>query len=79
METKTEIKKLGFLRSFSIYIPAAFLMYFWTKFLIPYLSKVTGQETILFWCFVGLFLVGVFSMLIMKGLELMIGKFELKA
>ena len=39
METKTEIKKLGFLGSFAIYIPAAILMYCLTKYLIPYLSK----------------------------------------
>lgn len=124
METKTDIKKLGFLGSFSIYIPAAILMYCLTKYLIPYLSKVTGQETILFWfivaglgiftpliitaililraegykiskstwmerlrfrkitksdliwCFVGLILVVVFSMIIMKALEFMIGKFD---
>jgi membrane protease YdiL (CAAX protease family) len=124
METKTDIKKLGFLGSFSIYIPAAILMYCLTKYLIPYLSIVTGQETILFWfivaglgiftpliitaililksegykinkstwterlrfrkitksdmiwCFVGLVLVGVFSMIIMKGLEFIIGKFD---
>lgn len=124
MNTKTEIKKLGLLGSFAIYIPAAILMFCLTRYLIPYLSKATGQETILFWfivaglgiftpliitgililkaegynlakntwiarlrfrkitksdliwCFVGLVLVGVFSMIIMKGLELMIGKFD---
>jgi membrane protease YdiL (CAAX protease family) len=124
MDTKREIKKLGFTGSFAIYIPAAILMYCLTKFLIPFLNKETGQETILFWfivaglgiftpliitaililraegyeiskstwierlrfrkitrtdllwCIVGLVLVGVFSMIIMKGLELMIGKFD---
>ena len=124
METKTEIKKLGFLGSFAIYIPAAILMYCMTKFLIPYLSRETGQETIFFWfivaglgiftpliitgililksegykiskstwtqrlrfrkitktdliwSIVGLVLVGVFSGLIVKGLELIIGKFD---
>ena len=72
METKTELKKLGILGSFAIYIPAALLMYALTKYLIPYLSKVTGQETILFWFIVaGL---GVFTPLIITAI--MILKFE---
>lgn len=49
METKTNLKKLGLLGSFAIYILAALLMYLMTKYLIPYLSETTGQETILFW------------------------------
>jgi membrane protease YdiL (CAAX protease family) len=124
MESKIEIKKLGILGSFAIYIPAAILMYCMTKYLIPFLSRVTGQETILFWfivaglgiftpliitgililksegyeiskntwterlrfrkitktdliwSIVGLVLVGVFSGIILKGLELIIGKFD---
>ncbi len=124
MESKMEIKKLGFLGSFAIYIPAAILMYCMTRYLIPFLSRVTGQETILFWfivaglgiftpliitavlilkaegyeiskstwigrlrfrritktdliwSIVGLILVGFFSGIIMKGLELIIGKFD---
>ncbi len=124
METKTEIKKLGFWGSFAIYIPAAILMYCLTKYLIPYLSRTTGQETILFWfivaglgiftpliitaililraegykltkstwigrlrfrkitkadfiwCLVGLLLAGTFSVIVMKGLEAIIGKFD---
>ena len=124
MKTKTEIKKLGLFDSFLIYIPAAILMFCLTKYLIPYLSKTTGQETILFWfivaglgiflpliitgililkaegfgitrktwverlrfrkitkrdilwCLGGLILVGIFSALIMKGMELLIGKFD---
>jgi membrane protease YdiL (CAAX protease family) len=124
MNTKNEIKKLGLLGSFAIYLPAAILMYCLTRYLIPYLSKATGQETILFWfivaglgiftpliitgililkaegyilskntwierlrfrqitksdltwCLIGFVLVGVFSMMIMKGLEFMIGKFD---
>ncbi len=124
MDTTIKIKKLGFLGSFAIYIPASILMYCLTKFLIPYLSEKTGQETILFWFIVaglgiflpliitgleilkfegltiskvtlierlrfrkitkkdllwsltGLILVGLFSGLIMKGLEIYIGKFD---
>jgi len=124
MESKIEIKKLGFLGSFAIYIPAAILMYCMTKYLIPFLRRVTGQETILFWfivaglgiftpliitgimilksegyeiskstwterlrfrkitktdliwSIVGLVLVGVFSGIILTGLELIIGKFD---
>jgi membrane protease YdiL (CAAX protease family) len=119
-----KVKKLGFIGSFAIYIPAAILMYCLTKYLIPFLSNVTGQEAILFWfivaglgvftpliitgililrsegykisintwierlrfrkitkpdliwCFVGLVLVGFFSVIIMKGLELIVGKFD---
>jgi membrane protease YdiL (CAAX protease family) len=121
---KAELKKLGLIYSFAIYIPAAILMYVLTKYLIPYLSQATGQETILFWFIVaglgiftplivtgllivksegykfskstwserlrfrkitkndllwsliGLILVGLLSGLIMKGLELVIGKFD---
>lgn len=124
MDTRTEIKKLGFLGSFAIYIPATIIMYCLTKFLIPYLSKVTGQETILFWfvvaglgiflpliitgililkaegfqiskstwigrlrfrkisktdfiwAVIGLILVGAISGIVMKGLQLIIGKFD---
>ncbi|HBL74797.1 MAG TPA: CPBP family intramembrane metalloprotease [Prolixibacteraceae bacterium] len=37
-----------------------------TKFLIPYLSEVTGQETILFWFIVGG--IGIFTPLIITGI-----------
>lgn len=64
--TMTKIKKLGLTGSFAIYVPAAILMYGLTKYLIPYLSKVTGQETILYWFIVaGL---GIFTPLIITGL-----------
>lgn len=61
-----DLKKLGFVSSFAIYIPATILMYLLTKYLIPYLSIVTGQETILFWFIVAG--VGVFTPLIITGL-----------
>jgi len=124
MNKVKELKKLGFISSFSIYIPAAILMSVLTKYLIPYFSTVTGQETIfswfigaglgiftpliitgifilkmegfnfsmstwterlrfrkttkrdLIWCFVGLVVVGIFSGIILKVLELAIGKFD---
>ena len=61
-----ELRKLGFVSSFSIYITAAILMLVLTKYLIPYLGKVTGQETILFWFIVaGL---GIFTPLIITGI-----------
>jgi membrane protease YdiL (CAAX protease family) len=61
----TQIRKLGIGGSFAIYVPAAMLMYFLTKYLIPFLSKTTGQETILFWFLVaGL---GIFTPLIIAG------------
>ena len=66
MEKVTQIKKMGFWKSFSIYIPAAFLMYTLTKYLIPFLSLTTGQESILFWFIVaGL---GIFTPLIITGI-----------
>jgi len=124
MENNSKLKKLGLLGSFAVYIPAAILMFFSTKYLIPYLSETTGQESILFWflvagfgvfipliitgililrtegfriskntwanrlrfrkiskndiiwCAAGFILVAVFSGLIMKVLELIIGKFD---
>lgn len=124
MVTNTELKKLGLIGSFSIYIPAALLMYFFTNYLIPYLSLITNQESILFWFIVGglgiftpliiigiiilkyegyklssktwverlrfrkitsrdliwslfgLIIIGIFSVLIMKGLEVIIGDFN---
>ena len=72
MNNEKELDKLGLTSSFAIYIPAALLMYVLTNYLIPYLSKTTGQETILFWFIVaGL---GVFTPLIIAGV--MILKFE---
>jgi membrane protease YdiL (CAAX protease family) len=72
METQPKLKKLGFIGSFVIYIPAATLVYCLTKYLIPCLSIATGQETILFWFIVsGL---GIFTPLIITGL--MILKYE---
>ncbi len=124
METNKEIKKLGLLGSFAIYIPASILMYLSTKYLIPWLSNTTGMEVILCWFIVaglliftpliitgllilknegysfskstwaerlrfrkltnkdliwncvGLLLVGLLSVLIVKGMELFLGKFD---
>lgn len=58
--------KLGLIPSFSIYIGAAVLMLLQTNLLVPYLSKVTGQETILFWFIVAG--AGIFTPLIVLGL-----------
>ena len=66
MTTDIKIKKLGLFPSFSIYVAAALLMFIQTNFLIPYLSKVTGQETILFWFIIAA--VGNFTPLIILGL-----------
>ncbi len=66
MELKTEMKKLGLPGSFAIYIPAAILVLCLTKYLIPYLTKITGQESILFWFIVaGL---GIFTPLIITAI-----------
>jgi len=66
MTSNSAVKRLGFIPSYSIYIAAALLMYVLTKYLIPYLSSVTGQETILFWFIVGG--LGIFTPLIITGL-----------
>jgi len=67
-ETKN-LKKLGLAGSVAIYFPAALLMYLLTKYLIPWLSEVTGQETILFWFIVaGL---GIFTPLIITGIVIL--------
>lgn len=66
MKSNDQLKKLGLAGSFAIYIPAAILMFGLTKYLIPYLSKITGHETILFWFIVGG--VGIFTPLIILGL-----------
>jgi len=69
MDTGTEIKKLGLIGSFAIYVPAAILMYCLTKYLIPYLSEITGQETILFWFIVAG--TGIFTPLIVTGIVIL--------
>jgi membrane protease YdiL (CAAX protease family) len=62
---KTEMKKMGLIPSFAVFISASLLMFLLTKYLIPCLSLITGQETILFWFIVaGL---GVFLPLIITG------------
>lgn len=60
------IKKLGLAGSLAIYISAAVLMFCLTKYLIPYLSEITGQEPVIFWFLVaGL---GIFTPLIITGI-----------
>lgn len=63
MESK--LKPLGVAGSFTIYFSAALLMFLLTKYAIPFMSSVTGQETVLFWFIIaGL---GVFLPLIITG------------
>ena len=66
MKDKIQLKRLGFAGSFAIYISAALLMFGLTKYLIPYLSEITGRETILFWFIVGG--LGIFTPLIITGI-----------
>ena len=72
MQKSIQLKKLGLTGSFAIYIPAALLMFVLTKYLIPYLSEITGQETVLFWFIIGG--LGIFTPLIITGLIIL--KFE---
>lgn len=62
-------KKLGFWDSLVIYISAAILMYLQTRFVIPWLGRITGQEIILFWFIVGG--LGIFLPLILLGVVLL--------
>ncbi|MCB2195189.1 MAG: CPBP family intramembrane metalloprotease [Bacteroidetes bacterium] len=66
MHENKKLKKLGFIKSFSIYIPAAILMYVLTQYMIPYLTKLTGIETVFFWFVVGG--LGIFTPLIVAGI-----------
>ncbi len=66
MKTTTGIRKLGLSGSLAVFIPAAILMFCMTKYMIPFLSEVTGQETILFWFIVGG--AGIFLPLIVTGI-----------
>jgi membrane protease YdiL (CAAX protease family) len=49
LQHNPNLKKLGFAASCAIYTGAALLMFVSTRYLIPYMSEVTGQETILCW------------------------------
>lgn len=60
---------MGVWFSAAIYLPAALLMYVLTKYLIPYLSISTGQETIFFWFVVGG--LGIFTPLILAGIAIL--------
>ena len=69
MTIENRLTKLGLFPSFIIYISASILMLLQTKYLIPYLSRITGQETILFWFIVaGL---GIFTPLIILGVVIL--------
>jgi membrane protease YdiL (CAAX protease family) len=57
---------MGFWFSFAIYIPAALLLWVMTRYLIPFLHRITGREIILFWFLVGG--LGVFLPLIIIGI-----------
>ncbi len=64
-ETKA-VKSLGWIGSFSIFSAAALLMFLLTHYLIPFLSRTTGIETIFYWFVVaGL---GIFLPLIITGI-----------
>lgn len=60
------LKKLGVSGSFIIFGSAALLMFCMTRYAIPYLSAVTGLETILWWFLVAG--IGIFTPLILTGI-----------
>lgn len=72
MPKENKLKPLGLWGSFAIYISAAILMFVVTQFLIPYLSRTTGQETVLFWFIAGG--LGIFVPLIMTGVLILKGE-----
>ena len=58
-ENNETVRDMGIVYSFAIFILASIALYLETKYLIPFLSNKTGQETILFWFIVagiGIFL-----------------------
>ena len=69
-EKVKELKPMGLIASFTIFIAAAILMMVMTIYVIPFLSSLTGQETILFWFIVaglGIFLpLVILAVLILK-------------
>lgn len=69
MTTDIKLKKLGLFPSILIYVGAALLMFLQTTFLIPYLSRISGQETILFWFIVAG--IGIFTPMIILGLAIL--------
>ena len=48
-DRKNKPCKMGFLKSFAIYIPASIVMFLSTRYLIPFLTRITGIETIIYW------------------------------
>lgn len=68
MEAKVDkkLKPMGLTGSILIYISAAMLMFTLTRFLIPFLHKVTEWEIILFWFLIGA--LGIFLPLIVLGI-----------
>ena len=48
-----EIKGFGFIKSIMLFSAASALLLLETRFLIPYLSNITGCEIIIFWFIVG--------------------------
>lgn len=69
MNTKDQIKKLGISGSLVIFVGAGILMHLQTKFVIPWLSRVTGMEIIIFWFVIGG--LGIFLPLILLGMFLL--------
>jgi membrane protease YdiL (CAAX protease family) len=69
VETQKTIKRMGLLKSFSLFIPAALILMVETHYLIRYLSRRTGQETILFWFIVAG--VGMFLPLLLAALAIL--------
>jgi len=69
MNTKDQIKKLGIAGSLVIFVGAGILMHLQTKFVIPWLSRITGMENIFFWFVIGG--LGIFLPLILLGIFLL--------
>ena len=72
----TQLKRIGFFKSFAIFGIAALALILETRFVIPYFSKITGWEAVIFWFIVaglGLFfplLITALFILRQEGLRL---------
>ena len=64
-DSSIPLRTLGLRNSLAIFIGAGILLFLQTRFVIPWLSEITGMEIILFWFIVGG--LGVFLPLILLG------------
>jgi len=68
-ENFAKLARMGIVQSFFIFVSASVALVLETKYLIPFLARRTGQETIMFWFIVGG--LGIFFPLIVVALMIL--------